>query len=182
MKKILIILLAILCIPISSYAISLSTLENNPNRYLKVAEDSEAAEYIDICSIKSIRYSPPYYTLSAKLYFAKFADNRIYDYYEVFNYDYTYSPESTRKRVISDMNQSYEPLDEDVIASRVNEALLQNSGIFSNIEALSCWTLDGHLKAKFPPGSQTWERTLAYNTRGYDKANAVFQTYYKQDF
>jgi len=56
MKKILIILLAILCIPLSSFAISLSTLENNPNRYLKVAEDSEAAEYIDICPYVILRH------------------------------------------------------------------------------------------------------------------------------
>lgn len=43
MKKILIILLAILCIPVSTFAITLSTLQNNPDRYLKVDEDSTAA-------------------------------------------------------------------------------------------------------------------------------------------
>ena len=40
MKKILIILLAILCIPLSGFAMSLSTIQNNPDRYLKVDEDA----------------------------------------------------------------------------------------------------------------------------------------------
>ena len=77
MKKILIILFAILCIPISGFAISLSTLENNPNRYVKVSENSEAAEYLDTYSVKSIRYVPPYYTLSATTYWVHYTHNDI---------------------------------------------------------------------------------------------------------
>ena len=68
MKKILIILLAILCIPISSYAMSLSTLQNNSSRYLRIDDNYETATYLDTYSVKSIRYAPPYYTLSATIY------------------------------------------------------------------------------------------------------------------
>lgn len=47
MKKILIILLAILCIPISSYAMSLSTLQNNSSRYLRIDDNYETATYLE---------------------------------------------------------------------------------------------------------------------------------------
>lgn len=47
MKKILIILLAILCIPISSFAISLSTLENNPQRYEDLGGSTGIELYLD---------------------------------------------------------------------------------------------------------------------------------------
>lgn len=58
MKKILIILFAILCIPISGFAISLSTLENNPDRYFKFSEDSQTAIYLDTQSVDSLQYNP----------------------------------------------------------------------------------------------------------------------------
>ena len=87
MKKILIILLSILCIPISAFAISLTTLQNNPDRYLKVDEDSTAAMYLDTYSVKSIRYSPPYYTLSAKTYFVLYPYDYIILCTQTFNYD-----------------------------------------------------------------------------------------------
>lgn len=59
MKKILIILLAILCIPISSFAISLSTLENNPQRYEDLGGSTGIELYLDYNSVQSLVYNPP---------------------------------------------------------------------------------------------------------------------------
>ena len=53
MKKILIILLAILCIPISSYAMSLSTLQNNSSRYLRIDDSNFAHGKHPVCLDKS---------------------------------------------------------------------------------------------------------------------------------
>lgn len=180
MKKFLIILLAILCIPISSYAISLSTIQNNPERYLKVDEDAICAMYLDTYSVKSIRYSPPYYTLSAKTYFVLYPRNCIGLFSQTFNYDYNYSLHSTINRVISDMNQNGETLDNDVVISRADAALQENSGITYSMTNLASWTFDGQLLKKSE--SKTISDDATYAERPYWMAQAVFKTYYNQDF
>ena len=181
MKKILIILLAILCIPLSSYAITLSTLHNNPDRYLKVDEDSTAAMYLDTYSVKSIRYSPPYYTLSAKTYFVLYPYDYISLCTQTFNYDYNYSMRSTIDKVISEMNQNDEPLDSEEISTRVENSLRENSGINANTTILSVWRLNGRLIKNFSSGHST-SLEIDYDTFGYLTAQAIFQTYYSQNF
>lgn len=181
MKKILIILLAILCIPISSYAISLSTLENNPNRYVKVAEDSEAAEYLDTYSVKSIRYVPPYYTLSATTYLVRYTHNHILTISNLFNYDYNYSMRSTIDKVISEMNQNDESLDSEEFLTRVENSLRENSGINANTTILSVWRLNGRLITNFSNSPST-SSEINYGSFGYLTAQAIFKTYYSQNF
>lgn len=180
MKKILIILLAILCIPLSSYAITLSTLHNNPDRYLKVDEDSTAAMYLDTYSVKSIRYSPPYYTLSAKTYFVLYPYDYISLCTQTFNYDYNYSMHYTLTRIVSDMNQNGEMLDDDVIISRAQTAVQENSGITYSMTYLASWKFNGQLLKD--SAHETISDDAAYPERPYWMAQAVFKTYYNQDF
>lgn len=182
MKKILIILLAILCIPISSYAISLSTLENNPDRFKKIGETYEVSAYIDIASIKSIRYSPPYYTLGIKTYYVIYSNDMIFAYSEVYNYDYSYSLESTMKRVISNMQETGEPLDNDTIYSRTLSALQNNSGIKSNSTFTSAWNLEGKPFKSPKYFHPKLDNTVKYGTHDYEIAELLFKTYYNQSF
>lgn len=183
MKKILIILFAILCIPLSSYAITLSTLHNNQDRYLKVDEDSTGAMYLDTYSVKSIRYSPPYYTLSAKTYFVLYPYDYIILCTQTFNYDYNYSMQSTLTRIVSDMNQNDEALDDDVVISRAQAAVQENSGITYSMTFLASWKFNGHngqlLKE---PAHEPISDDATYPERPYWMAQAVFKTYYNQDF
>lgn len=181
MKKILIILFAILCIPISGFAISLSTLENNPNRYVKVAENSEAAEYLDTYSVKSIRYVPPYYTLSATFYLVRYTHNDILVNSSIYNYDYNYSSKTIITKVIADMKLNDEPLDYSKIATRAENLLSENSGIEVNDTFLSAWKLNGKLITNSSLGSSDSDK-VNYGTFGYLSAQAVFKTYYKQNF
>ena len=181
MKKIMIILLAILCIPVSSFAISLSTLENNPNRYVKVSENSEVAEYLDTYSVKSIRYVPPYYTLSATTYWVRYTHNDILTISDLYNYDYNYSMRSTIDKVISEMNQNDESLDFEEISTRVENSLRENSGINNNTTILSVWRLNGRLIKNFSSGHST-SLEIDYGSFGYLTAQAIFKTYYDQDF
>lgn len=180
MKKILIILLAILCIPVSTFAITLSTLQNNPDRYLKVDEDSTAAMYLDTYSVKSIRYSPPYYTLSAKTYFVLYPYDYISLCTQTFNYDYNYSMHSTLTRIVSDMNQNGEALDDDVIISRAQTAVQENSGITYSMTYLASWKFNGQLLKE--PASEPISDDATYPERPYWMAQAVFKTYHNQDF
>lgn len=62
MKKILLLLLGLILIPFSAFAISLSEIQSDPGRYVKVAEGQTTTMYVDSYSIQSLRYAPPYYT------------------------------------------------------------------------------------------------------------------------
>ena len=64
MKKILLLLLGLILIPFSAFAISLSEIQSDPGRYVKVAEGQTTTMYVDSYSIQSLRYAPPYYTMS----------------------------------------------------------------------------------------------------------------------
>lgn len=180
MKKILSILLAILCIPISAFAISLTTLQNNPERYLKVNEGSDATIYLDTYSVKSIRYAPPYYTLSAKIYFVHYPYDYISLCSQTFNYDYNYSMSSTVKRIIIYMNQNDETIDYDVVTSRTETALQEHSGITYSMTHLAAWKFQGQLLKT--PSNETISDDAAYPEISYWIAQAVFKTYYNQDF
>lgn len=181
MKKILFILLAIICIPVSSFAISLSTLQNNPEKYLKISEDYEYEHYLDLGSVKSIRYSPPYYTISANTYTVDYESNLIFSDSNIYNYDYNYSRKLTRIRIISEMNEKWEPLNEEIVKSRVEEALHENSGISSTVTLLADWAFDGRLIKRMPP-NYTFHGDTHYGTPDYCMANAVYKAYYNQDF
>ena len=180
MKKILIILLAILCIPISGFAMSLSTLENNPNRYLKVDEDSVNAVYLDTYSVKSIRYSPPYYTLSAQTYYVNYEYCMIASNSVIFNYDYNHSVKTTREQIVLNMLQNNETLTEDAIESNIENALRKDSGINLNYQVQDTWTLIGQ-KIKSPAGDRQ-NIDISYDSPGYALAQYVFHTYYNQYF
>lgn len=181
MKKILIILLAILCIPVSSFAISLSTLQNNSNRYLKIDDNYEVAIYLDTYSVKSIRYTPPYYTLSATIYLVRYPLNDIIVYSSIYNYDYNYSTKTTIKKVISDMKQNGEPLDSEEISTRVENSQRENSGIEVNNTFLSAWKLNGQLITNSSLGSSSMDN-VNYGTFDFAIAVEVFKTYYHQYF
>ena len=181
MKKILIILLAILCIPISGFAMSLSTLQNNPERYLKVFEDYKSAVYTDTYSVKSIRYAPPYYTLSANIYYVVYGSNIVFAFSEIYNYDHNYSTESTMSRIMSDMYSNDETLDEDTVYTRTFATLRKNSGIERTATFMGIWKLNGQpIKRSAPTFSNN--RSITYHTVGYDIAESIFKTYYKQSF
>lgn len=181
MKKILIILLAILCIPISSYAMSLSTLQNNSSRYLRIDDNYETATYLDTYSVKSIRYAPPYYTLSATIYLVRYTHNDILVNLSIYNYDYNYSSKTIITKVIADMKLNDEPLDYSKIATRAENLLSENSGIEVNATFLSAWKLNGKLITNSSLGS-SYSDKVNYGTFGYLRAQAVFKTCYKQDF
>lgn len=66
MKKILLLLLGLILIPFSAFAISLSEIQSDPGRYAKVAEGQTTTMYVDSYSIQSLRYAPPYYTIQGK--------------------------------------------------------------------------------------------------------------------
>lgn len=197
MKKILIILLAILCIPISSFAISLSTLENNPQRYEDLGGSTGIELYLDYNSVQSMVYNPPYYRMKVKVYGVVY-NQLICAYSCVFDYDYYYSIESTGKRIIAAMNENNESMDEDVYRERLDNSLRDYTGIEMTMEPIAVWTTKDRLISK----NKTYlrkatnqfsaiygipnvlDRTfpIEYDSNGYELAQYIFHSYYNQYF
>ena len=97
MKKILLLLLGLILIPFSAFAISLSEIQSDPGRYVKVAEGQTTTMYVDSYSIQSLRYAPPYYTIQGKIYYVSYTGNCIEKSTVIFNYDYDRSSVNLRK-------------------------------------------------------------------------------------
>ena len=101
------ILLCFILIPFTISAISLSEIENDPIRYVKVYEVMDetgcyytGSMYVDKDSVEVLLCAPPLYTIRGKTYFidhgAIIQDTRI------INYDYNQSMETITKRLILD--------------------------------------------------------------------------------
>lgn len=197
MKKILIILLAILCIPISSFAISLSTLENNPQRYEDLGGSTGIELYLDYNSVQSLVYNPPYYRMKVKVYGVVY-NQLICAYSCVLDYDYYYSTKSTASRIIADMNENNEPLDEDVCRERLDQSIRENTGIELTMEPLAVWTTRGKLISNNRKSLRTTgnefstiigfgnvldqTRSVELGTAAYYIAQYTFKSYYNQFF
>ena len=111
MKKIFTTLLAAAFIPFSTFAISLSDITNNSEQYVKIKNSMNTTLYVDISSIESLRYDPPYYTLRGKAYAVNYSSNRIFETTDIINYDYTKSVDSVTDNIINEdqklnLNQS----------------------------------------------------------------------------
>lgn len=145
MKKILIILLAILCIPISGFVMSLSILENNPNRYIEISELQGMTVYLDSDSIQSLVYNPPYYRMKITAYNVINNLKMIYAISWVFDYDYYYSAKSTSDRILAEMSENNEPMTKDMFSEKLEHNLREQTGIEMTMDPLAVWTTKGQL-------------------------------------
>ena len=98
-KRLLATLFPIVFMPYMIFAISLSTIQNNPSQYEKVLENAAFTIYVDPNSIESLHYSPPYYRLKAKFYHIDYSEDRILEFDIVFDYDYNYSLDTMSKKL-----------------------------------------------------------------------------------
>lgn len=87
MTKLLLLVLFIL-IPLTSNAISLNELRNNPTKYKLVYSDSSGDQYVDNDTINVIRYAPPYYVISFTSYLVSYEYNVLSELHNTYFYDY----------------------------------------------------------------------------------------------
>ena len=87
MTKLLLLVLFIL-IPLTSNAISLNELRNNPTKYKLVYSDSSGDQYVDNDTINVIRYAPPYYVISSTSYLISYEYNVLSELHNTYFYDY----------------------------------------------------------------------------------------------
>ena len=174
-KRLLAILFPIVLMPYMIFAISLSTIQNNPSQYEKVLENAAFTIYVDPNSIESLHYSPPYYRLKAKFYHIDYSEDRILEFDIVFDYDYNYSLDTMSKKIIKD----YPYYSEDEKIKLIIQSIYKNSGMTYCVNEAHRWTLDGsavgttslYHRVKCGP------RIVAYKLGLY-----IFSKYYNKPF
>ena len=177
-KKIIMLCFAILCIPLSSMAVSLSELQSNPNRYKQIGKDSSNFGYTDTTSIKSIRYSHPFYTLHVTEYIVDYEKNLIREFLAIYNYDYGRSYSSLDKTIRLNKNTA----DIDVLNAVWKQARIY-SGIRSSHLPLKTYSFEGALidstpqKEPFPEST-----TVPFMTIEYARADFAFVRFYAAPF
>ena len=116
----------------------------------------------------------------------------------VLDYDYYYSTKSTASRIIADMNENNEPLDEDVCRERLDKSIRENTGIELTMEPLAVWTTRGKLisnnKNYFKNAANEFSTItglenvyyqpipVEFDTPAYYIAQYKFKSYYNQFF
>lgn len=174
-KRLLATLFPIVFMPYMIFAISLSTIQNNPSQYEKVLENAAFTIYVDPNSIESLHYSPPYYRLKAKFYHIDYSEDRILEFDIVFDYDYNYSVETMSKKIGKDypyysVNEKFKLL---------IQSMDKNSGMTFCINEPHVWTLDGSDAGTRPPYHRTKcsPSSIAYKLGSY-----IFSKYYDRTF
>ncbi len=141
MKNYLLPLLAsLMFLPMPTSAISLSELQNDPTRYVVIDEISFGTLYVDTNSIQSIRYTPPYYTISGKIYEVGYNDNIIIETNLIVNYDYDLR--FTTQDIVSVVNQNPN-LPGYALINKVCTAIENRDSLSAGSASTSFWRLDG---------------------------------------
>ncbi len=174
-KRLLATLFPIVFMPYMIFAISLSTIQNNPSQYEKVFKNAELTVYVDTNSIESRRYSPPYYILQAKFYHILYPEEIIIESNMVFDYDYNYSLKTMSKKIAKDY--PYYSVDEKL--KLLIQSMDKNSGMTLCINKIRVGTLDGSYI-----GTATPDRRIKCNSRSkFHKLGLyIFSKYYDRPF
>lgn len=170
-------LLSIALIPFTASAISLTELQNNPDRYKAVCENKESTVYVDNDTISSLRYSPPFYSLSADVYIVSYADGKILGETVAMNYDYNQNPDS----IIDRIKAEHPHYTQNQIIHYVSDSLVANSGIVISSSKLQLWTLDGDLTFTYT-GNGFSNTKVPTTSPLYHAANYSFLKYYNKLF
>lgn len=172
MKKLLFALLLTTMVPLSTFAVSLSELQTNTNRYTKVFEEYNYTVYVEDNTIQSLRYAPPYYTIKCTYYIAGYSSNYIFEIPSTFNYNYNRNKNHIFSTVIK--SSTSDQIDKNL----VNEAMI-NSGMQYGLTTYKYYNLAGDYL-----GDANSNKTgnCEPNSAPYAVANYLFEKCYNEKF
>lgn len=176
MNKIFSALTMLVLMPFSGFAISLDALQGNPEKYVKVSENQNSTSYIDADSIKSIRYSPPYYTLQGQTYLIVYGYANILETTVIVNYDNNRSLESLLNQLMDQHPNFTIPQ-----ISELSFTMLQRDcGMTLNATHMATYDLDGTLTYESEPEPDL--TPIKFLSPYYHAANFMFEKYYGKKF
>lgn len=154
MKKLLAALALAVLVPITSFAISIDEITDNPMHYQKVGETINQATYVDLFSIKSLSVpnpSPSHIAMvrQGRFYVVSFRNNRIFEYDLTINYDL-----SKRFDTVFQKEQERLPMplaakpDDKTYKELFDKAIKiceQDTGMSKSVSNFKAWTLNGNV-------------------------------------
>ena len=88
----------LILLPLTTNAISLQEIKDNPSKFKYIYADNKGDGYIDINNINVIRYAPPYYVINSSLYLVDYSNNAIAQLNSTYFYDYNNNVSSTLEK------------------------------------------------------------------------------------
>lgn len=180
MKQLLVIFSLLVLLPISGFAISLNELQGNPSQYVKVVELPNTTTYVDINSIKSLRYAPPYYTMQTRVHTVSYNELSIITSDLTFNYDYNRSIVTLHPLIPKNNPNSSNEEKERLL----QEELFKDCGVSTKISRCLIYTWEGTYITQLTLGdlADLNSRKTQFISENYNVANFIFKKYYNQYF
>lgn len=153
MKRLFLFFFLLLSIPFHTSAISLDELQDNPQQYQMIYQNSKYTLFVDSGSIESLRYSPPYYTLKCTTYSVAYLGGYIFSSTANISYNISHRDFNPNKRKMSEL------------------------GIYSSIHDEDTWSLNGNYHL-YEPKSDNSDCDI--NSPVYHIANYLFYKAYDE--
>lgn len=125
-----------------SNAVSLYDLQHSEQYKLLDSSDSNDF-YMNLSSVQSLRYNPPYYTLKYQTYLINYNNSSITSADFIANYNYNQSIEGIVK------SQNLLMLSSDEAKSYLKKAKFKDSGITGTYKLNKVYEFDGSVKVDF---------------------------------
>lgn len=160
-----------------SYAVSLYDLQHS-NQYKLVYSTNTQDLYMNLSSVQSLRYNPPYYTLKYQAYLVDYNDSTITLSDFIANYNYNYSIEGIAKK-----QRLYE-LSFNEAKPYLISAKRKESGINGSFKLDKVYDLDGRIDSDFSSLDDNNYATADYVYAGpfYKVAAYAFEKAYNKIF
>lgn len=175
MKKTVAALAMLALMPLSSFAISLAELQSDPARYVKTEDSPNATYYVDVTTIQSLKYAPPYYTLRATSYCVSPTLSMLFEEDLIIDYDHQRSWFPLKEQVAA----LHPDWDEDRCFDEFLEEIQRDGGVSTTSQYVHFYELDGTLIEK--RGKQA-TRKMPFDTLGFEVANIIFERCYGERF
>lgn len=181
MQKFIVTILFLILMPFYSWAISLEEIQSNPERYVKMDEDYQLAStfYMDVNSIQSLCYEPPYYTLQGDVYGVSWGENFIGKMTGIFYYDYRRSGEELAKSI----RGRYRNITNNQLNQAIYQELKRDSGVEVSLISGSGYDKAGKFLHDVPMSAFEFKNDkIDIMTLSSRIANYVFYRYYNINF
>ena len=155
----------------SVFAISIQEIRDNPDKYKLVYSDDREDEFIDIDSIDTVRYAPPYYSIQATAYAVYYGQDNLTVYENIYNYNFDRSANTLFKQYAT--------------ANEVAREIFKNTGITWQARALQPFHLDGTPiagRVPFDPMEMNTTQYAGWGSPSYQAANFLFLKTYNMYF
>lgn len=187
MKRIVILFLALLIMPIATFGISLSELKNKSDTIILVGTSPDSEAYADRNTARLLRSNPPYYTMSSEFYFVNYKNATITYGYAMINYDYNRSLKVLANNLVArhpneraKMIKSPEKYEEEL-----KREVLSDNGMKAITKIYGFYDFDGRsIPFLRQPNDSELERLQPVNlfSATFSVANALFYKYNHEFF